>query len=128
VGQIATGLLYGCKAPALMNGDDEAVSRLIDRWQLSAGIDGRHRGPRIRVESEGGQCLIGIWIAVGGSGEDDAPYFLEECVELAQVKLVFADRIAEAAALWKRFAQYAAETEKTKLRKPTLWLTPCETA
>jgi hypothetical protein len=123
MGQMANGILYGCVAPALP--DDEYGERwhnLIMRWD-------KHSAKRhIRLETEGGRNLIGVWVAVGGGGEDDAPYFLDACVPLDEIELVFAQSIKTAEKLWQRFATQIAKKEGIELPAPTLWLTPCETA
>lgn len=130
MGQRAVGILYGCELPEFPNDDNgEAPYAIIDRWDKFAkiGISAKE-GPRIRFEMEGEKDLIGVWVAVGGSGEDDAPYFLDECLRLDQVEKVFLERIKECKALWRKFSKYAAKHESLVLGDPSLWLTPCEVA
>lgn len=132
MGQQAVGILYGCKSPELPNDDDgEAMCDLISRWEKFAKVprDWSSKRLRIREENEGGKSLLGAWVAVGGSGEDNVPYFLEECMTVSAISDHFAAPIRQAAKLWKQFAAYIAKHEKgVKLSKPELWLTPCETA
>jgi hypothetical protein len=129
MGQSATGILYGCEAPEFSNDDDgEAAYDVIRRWEKSQGINWTGGGARVRCESEGDKQLIGIWIAVGGSGEDDAPYFVDGCIRLADFEKHFGKQIKIARALWKRFAKYVAKNEKIDLPAAELWITPCEVA
>lgn len=130
MGQRASGILYGCECPVLPNDEDgEAASDLIGRWEKAQGINWLKRDkPAIRHEADGDIDLFGVWVAVGGSGEDGAPYFLDEAMRLVDVEKAFAKRIATAKLLWKRFAAWVKKNEKIALPAPELWLTPCETA
>lgn len=130
MGQQANGILYGCEAPDLPQtpDDDEPLYDLIQRWEKAKKITWETTGPRIREESEGGKSLLGVWVAIGGSGEDDAPYFLEQCMRLNEVEIVYADSIRKASKLWERFAAHVQKKEMIILPNPQLWLTPCETA
>lgn len=134
MGQRAIGILYGCEAPELPDGDssDEPDCDLIARWEKSQGgvppSRGKGAGLRIRIEREGGISLWGVWVAVGGSGEDGAPYFLEQAMRLdGGVVVAFWKQITAAKSLWDRFADWVGRNEGLKLRPPALWLTPCET-
>lgn len=129
MGQMVNGILYGCEAPVLP--DDkygEAIDGLVYRWEKAARIKHFSRGPHIRIESEGGKTLLGVWVAVGGSVEDGAPYFLTKCMPLDDVKMFYARAIARAEKLWDRFARHVKQKEGFDLDKPVLWLTPCEVA
>lgn len=130
MGQQANGILYGCECPKLPNDEDgEGLSDLVCRWEAAQGISWLERDkPAIRHEHEGGVDLLGVWVAVGGSGEDGAPYFLENSVRFAEVEKVFKARITAAKSLWKRFAAWVKKTDGITLHSPELWLTPCETA
>lgn len=131
MGQRAVGILYGCELPELPNNDDgEAPYDLISRWDKFAKINASlgRESPRIRFEREGEKDLIGVWVAVGGSGEDNTPYFLDECCRLDQVEKVFTKQIKACEKLWNKFAKYAAKHESLALDPPALWLTPCEVA
>lgn len=130
MGQRALGILYGSEMPNLPNDEDgDAPYDLIRRWENYAKVDRSSRqGPRIRCERESSKELIGVWVAVGGSGEDDAPYLVDEAMRLADVEDAFGKQIKIAEKLWKKFAAWAAKKEAVKLPEPTLWLTPCEVA
>lgn len=130
MGQHAIGLLYGCDSPELPDpeGDGEPHCNLIDRWEKAKKISYHTKGLKIRHESEGGKDLLGVWVAVGGSGEDGAAYLLDECVRFHEVCDVYADDIAKATKLWERFAKWVKAKEGIELPQATLWLTPCEVA
>ncbi len=131
MGQMTNGILYGCEAPDIPRADpdddDSAAYQLVRRWEKVKGIGWASRGLRVRLESEGGKELLGVW-AVGGSGEDGAPYFLEACLPLDMVSTVYAKDIAKAKKIWDRFATYCAKKEGIALPPAALWLTPCEVA
>ncbi len=129
MGQMANGILYGCEAPSLPDDEDgEKFYDITQRWENANGISGRDHGAKMRIEGEGDKRLVGVWVAVGGSGEDDAPYFVETCIPLDQVPIVYAEQIAKVKLLWDRFVIYAAQRENIQLPAATLWLTPCEVA
>jgi hypothetical protein len=130
MGQQAVGILYGCEAPELpeVSSGEHPAYEVLMRWEKAERVDWLAEKPRIRFEHEGGKSLLGVWIAVGGSGEDGAPYFLEQCLTLDQVPAAFTKQIDKAAKLWGRFAEFVARTEGVTLPEPKLWLTPCETA
>jgi hypothetical protein len=130
MGQMTVGILYGCVAPPMENdADGEGLYDLVDRWEKAKGIKPFDANKaKVRVETEGGKDLIGVWVAVGGSGEDGVPYFVEQAMELGDVSYRFATRIKTAEKLWHRFADWAAKAEGIKLPLPRLWLTPCEVA
>ena len=128
MGQQASGILYGCEAPELPGDDGESIYDLVTRWENSKPPPPYAGGLRIRIESEGGKTLLGVWVAVSGSGEDNTPYFPDRCMPLGQVVVVYQKSIAKAKKLWDRFAVWAAKKEGITLPAATLWLTPCETA
>ena len=134
MGQMVNGLLYGCKAPDVpppdgwVEGDDSPAYQLVQRWEKANRVSWSTVGPRIHCESEGGKELLGVWVAVGGSGEDGAEYFLDTAISLDAVPDVFAGAIKRAAKLWGRFAAWCQTKEGIVLPAPQLWLTPCETA
>ena len=131
MGQQTVGIFYGCVAPELPETDErpEPIHDLVERWKKAKHIGwSAHDKPAIRIESEGGKTLLGVWVAIGGSGKDGAPYFLDEAMSLSVVEVYFAKRIREAMRLWSRFAKYVADHEGITLPEPTLWLTPGETA
>ena len=129
MGQMALGILYGVEAPDdLPHEDGEGGAyRLLMRWGEAKGIKWTSGGPKVRAKSEGGTSLLGVWVAVGGGGEDGAAHFLEQCMLLADVANVYARNISKAEKLWQRFAAWA-EKEGVKLPPAKLWLTPCEVA
>lgn len=133
MGQIANGLLYGAKAPKLKDptgdGQYEAAYGLVSRWEKAQKIDWLKRDElRVRIESEGGELLVGVWVSCGGSGEDGTPYFVERAVAVDDIERVYKTDIARAKKLWDRFRAWAANTERVKFQSVKLWITPCETA
>ncbi len=129
MGQMAIGVLYGCKAPEFPDDEDgEAKYAILDRWRKYSKEGYDRDTPKVRVEIEGGTALYGVWVACGGSGEDGAPYFVDECFPLHQFAERFGKAIARATKLWNRFAKYVEKKEGIVLPQPTLWLTPCEVA
>lgn len=129
MGQRANGILFGCEAPELPDtfDSDEPIYDLICRWEEAKKIAWTDPGLKIRHEHEGGRDLVGIWVAVGGSGEDGAPYFLDEAIPVDQVWRVFRKPLAKAEKLWARFSTWAKK-QGVDFGDPCLWLTPCETA
>lgn len=131
MGQQALGILYGCECPALPNdsGSEEPDYDLIDRWEKSQKIDYSSRDrQRLRIEHEGGKRLIGVWVAVGGSGEDGVPYLADQCMPLDQIEDAFGKQTKAAKKLWDKFAVWCAKKEAVAMPKAKLWLTPCEVA
>lgn len=130
MGQMTVGIMYGCESPDLpvTEDSDEPLYDLIYRWEQAKRIAWTRKGPRIRQNNEGSKTLLGVWIAVGGSGKDDAGYIGDACVPFDSVRDVFAKRINKAAKLWGRFAAWAAKKEGIELPAAQLWITPCETA
>src|ERR1700723_2047026 len=107
MGQQTVGILYGCKAPMRgRDGEDHPAWNLIDKWEKEKKITWSKKGPKIRFESEGGVDLIGVWVAVGGCGEDEAPYFLEKAALLDDVHVLFRSRMTLAQKLWNEFVQW----------------------
>lgn len=129
MGQMTLGILYGCEAPKLPETDsDEPLHDLICRWGKANRIKWDSRSPKVRNETEGGKDLLGVWVAVGASGEDGAADLDDACMPLSYVPVAFAKNIAKAAKLWARFAAWVLAKEGITLAEPVLWLTPCEVA
>lgn len=130
MGQRSIGILYGCEAPKLpaTEDNDEPLYDLISNWEKAKKLPLVREGLRIRLESEGGKDLLGVWVAIGGGGEDNTTCFLDDCVPLSQVADLYRKDILKAAKLWNRFAKHVQKHEGITLPEPTLWLTPCETA
>jgi len=127
MGQMTAGILYGVEAPKpLDNLDGEALYDIVEGFNLYAKIDWGK--PRIRVEREGGKTLLGVWVAVGGGGDDGVPYFPDCCTRLKLIDDAFDRRASRAKKLWSRFARWLAKKHKIDLPVAELWLTPCEVA
>ncbi len=130
MGQMAVGILYGCEAPDIPRDekDEEVFYDIVEEFNILHAKIIDYEKPRIRVEREGNKTLIGVWIAVGGSGEDGAPYFVENCIPVDQIETVYEKSINKAKKLWARFVKYLYKKHQIELHIATLWLTPCEVA
>jgi hypothetical protein len=129
MGQMAVGILYGCEAPDLPDDDGESpFYDIIDAFHKQFKIDWLGDKLKIRLECEGDKELLGVWVAVGGSGEDAAAYFTDICIPLFQVGNVYMKEITKARKLWERFVKWLAKKHKIELPIATLWITPCEVA
>lgn len=130
MGQSAIGIMLGCECPKGMDmygedGDEPDYVGVMGRWEKSkAG----KRGMKVRVEGEGGKRIVGVWIAVGGSGEDDAPYLGEEVIAITDIKRHYKGQIRKALARWDQFVAHALSAESYALPHAKLWLVPCEVA
>ncbi len=130
MGQMTVGLLYGCQASEIPHNpdDEEAFYGIVQNFNNHAKIDWTSGKPRVRVESEGDRMLVGVWVAVGGSGEDGCPFFVDACVPVDQIEVVYGASIAKAKKLWTRFAKYLSAKHQIELPAAALWITPCEVA
>lgn len=137
MGQMTIGLLYGTQAPTSARTTsaeeyEEPLHDLLCRFHAAAGLlmYPPWGSDQLTVSSayEGGTVLVGVWVAVGGSGVGGAEYFVEQAVPLAQVADLYAETLRKAQALWDRFVAYCAEEEQLELAPATLWLTPTEVA
>ena len=127
MGQMAVGILYGCEAPKIAYGSDcEIFYDIIEKFNQDAKID--WESPKVRLEGDDNKILVGVWVAVGGSGEDGAPFFVEECFPVDQINIVYKNRIDEAKKLWVDFVKYMMSKHDIKLPTATLWITTCEVA
>lgn len=126
MGQMALGILYGCESPIKV--DPEDLHGIVDAFNIYAKIDRYSDTPRVRVEHESDKTLIGVWVAVGGSGEDGCPYFADISMPVDQIGAVYSTSAGRAKKLWDRFAKYVHENHNTELPVATLWITPCEVA
>jgi hypothetical protein len=127
MGQQAIGLMYGCKPPKLPTTDsDEPLYDLICRFEKSVNFTHGREQLQVRWEIDGD--LLGVWVAVGGSGEDGAAYLLEKSMKLDDIKVEFETEIKAAKKLWDKFSKYVAAKEEIELDDAALWLTPCEVA
>ena len=126
------GILYGCPVPFCLEDDDaDLVYDLISRWEKHAQINPLARDElRVRNEHPEGTDtdLLGVWVAVGGSGEDGAPYLGERALRVRDISKSYAEQIALANALWQRFVTYCKDVEKIDIPEADLWLISCEVA
>ena len=132
MGQTAMGILYGCPVPfCLENDDDDLVYDLLSRWEEHIGANPLARD-ELHVRSESPEQtnthLLGVWVAVGGSGEDGTPYLGELALRVKDISKSYAEQIALANALWQRFVTYCKDVEKIDIPEAYLWLISCEVA
>jgi hypothetical protein len=129
MGQQAVGILYGCEDPNLAHDTDgEYFDDLTEKFNAQSNITWTTPGLRMRVENQGDRKLIGVWVAVGGSGEDGTAYFVERCIPVDQLNAVYSDSIKKAGKLWTRFAKWLFKEHQVELPAAQLWITPCEVA
>lgn len=126
------GILYGCPVPfCLEDAEADLVYDLISRWEKHAQVNPLARDERrVRNEHPEGTDtdLIGVWVAVGGSGEDGAPYLGEHALRVRDISKSYADSVADADALWQRFVKYCKDIENIDIPRADLWLISCEVA
>lgn len=130
MGQVTLGLLYGCEAPPVETTEEEFWYDLAEGFnkEVVGPYDWRKPTPRVRHETEGGKELIGVWVAVGGCGEDGVPYLTEKAMPLDQIAEAFRESVAQAENLWFQFMDHCHKKYGIFLPNPALWLTPCEVA
>lgn len=135
VGQMTIGILYGAEAPALPVAGlayNEPLYELLCRFHAAAGLAmyPPFASDQLAVRQEATDAieLLGIWVAVGGSGVPGAAFFLAHATRLVQLETLYADVLVQARALWERFAAYCTEQEHLTLPLPELWIMPTEVA
>lgn len=122
MGQSVIGIMYGCSFAGPEN--DVAYDRfynVVDSWNgaLTAGLDE-------------GAFLVGLWVAVGGSGMPKAAEFnyprLPLSAEAFTADKAYASEAAAAQAEWDAFVVHVATSGVHLVDKPQLWLTTAEVA
>jgi hypothetical protein len=129
MGQRALGLLYGTQAPVLCEdeAEDEArYAQLLSRFHAAAGLP--YWLPRVFQRREGTHVLLGVWVALGGSGAPGIDFLVEEAVPLEALPAYYAEAMAEATRVWDVFTKYCARDEQLEVPGARLWLTPTEVA
>jgi hypothetical protein len=114
--------MYGCEVET--PGDDDAADDLYTAaWDFDDQLPGG-------LAHDGGVELIGLWVAVGGSGRKGAADFNYAAFPLsaAGFREAYAEHYEKAQAAWPEFAKQVAEKTGITLGKPRLWLTTTETA
>ena len=131
MGQRSIGILYGCEAPHIPGEQDnpEATALLVEEWEGAWGVTYSTKGVRIRHEAEGSKVLLGVWIAISGSGKDGAERLLDVTVQMNGyfIGRIFPERMKKARELWNEFESWCGAKD-IFFETPRLWLTPTETA
>lgn len=128
MGQMALGLLYGTVAPVLTHsGDNEAaVQSLLDHFHSAVGLP--RWPPRVIQAAAGEPALLGVWVALGGSGAPGVAFLAEDPVPLEDVASLYTDATHEARTVWDQFAAYCTAQGQVEVPAARLWLTPTEVA
>lgn len=126
MGQTVLGIMYGCRLPdpprRCEDDLDIYTDRAVDRANMYEGGG---------VERDAG--LVGLWVAVGGSGAEHAARLDYVCVEFADKALRAHPEIGpfvrDAVKSWPEFVEHMQEVDVLlSRRKPKLWLTTTEVA
>lgn len=126
MGQTVLGIMYGCRLPdpprRCEDDLDIYTDRAVDRANMYEGGG---------VERDAG--LVGLWVAVGGSGIEHAARLDYVCVEFADKALRAHPEIGpfvrDAVKSWPEFVEHMQEVDVLlSRRKPKLWLTTTEVA
>lgn len=121
MGQECFGVMYGCE---YTSEDDATFEAIYDAANY-------YKGPvPAATEYRGGRELIGLWVAVGGSGEKGAAYLNDVCCAFTPRSLAskFPKEVQAAKEAWPAFVAHVEAKTGLKLGKPRLWLTTTETA
>lgn len=158
MGQLTVGILYGCKIPddVLLLTEDAEVDGdegLLDRWAEvnRAEIEAADKAvegacalyPGVMpyefesgcdrfvpdMEYDGGEPLMGFWIAAGASGKNGIPRLRALVVDAKKLSTEepYAKAYRKAVERWDRFAAWA-KSRGVKLPKARLWVTQTEVA
>ena len=126
MGQTVLGIMYGCRLPdpprRCEDDLDIYTDRAVDRANMYEGGG---------VERDAG--LVGLWVAVGGSGIEHAARLDYVCVEFADKALRTHPEIGpfvrDAVKSWPKFVEHMQEVDVLlSRRRPKLWLTTTEVA
>jgi len=126
MGQTVLGIMYGCRLPdpprRCEDDLDIYTDRAVDRANMYEGGG---------VERDAG--LVGLWVAVGGSGIEHAARLDYVCVEFADKALRAHPEIGpfvrDAVKSWPEFVEHMREVDvRLSRHKPKLWLTTTEVA
>lgn len=129
MGQTCIGIIHGCISPKGVDWHGEDGERpdftgVLGRWEKAQKGTSNDQG--ITTFSDGDEYMVGVLVAVGGSGRDGVAYLGEKCDRLTDFSK--SDGAKEARKLWDRFSAWAAKNEKITLPAAELWLVPTETA
>lgn len=128
MGQMTFAVMLGVKKTAPAKLGEDGWHKVLNAY--NHGCD-PERGCAVDEPSgDGDRDIIGIWIAVGASGEDDVPDFDTTGFRLDAFDKVTEYKVQLAAARkeWKRFAAWMEKEHKIKLASPALYLVQTEVA
>jgi hypothetical protein len=126
MGQTVFGIMYGCRLPDPPRRCEDDLDIYTDR-----AVDRANTYEGGGVERDAG--LVGLWVAVGGSGIEHAARLDYVCVEFADKALRAHPEIGpfvrDAVKSWPEFVEHMQEVDVLlSRRKPKLWLTTTEVA
>lgn len=126
MGQTVLGIMYGCRLPDPPRRCEDDLDIYTDR-----AVDRANTYEGGGVERDAG--LVGLWVAVGGSGIEHAARLDYVCVEFADKALRAHPEIGpfvrDAVKSWPEFVEHMQEVDVLlSRRKPKLWLTTTEVA
>lgn len=127
MGQTNYGIMYGCSyTPPEDEYDQDTLYFAARDFEGCPGGTTEHRG---------GLELIGLWVAVGGSGREGVPALRNLAVQLDAFEDAFmedptyCDQVVTVKQAWPEFRAYLEEKTGLELgEEPRLWLTTTETA
>lgn len=129
MGQECFGIMYGCEYDfRVAQGDSPENDAAFEAIYDAANY---YDGPvPAATEHRGGTELIGLWVAVGGSGVKGAAPFHTAAIPFTerQVEAEFPEQVKAAKKAWPAFAAHVEVKTGLKLGEPRLWLTTTETA
>ena len=118
MGQTVFGIMYGCKLPATSEDVDP------DIYSDQVGDTAReYDGGDVEWDAD----LIGLWVAVGGSGKEHAADFNYATVQFSEKALrahvEIGEFVHDAEEHWPAFVEHMREAGvNLARRKPKLWL------
>lgn len=123
MGQMTTGILYGCEVPGELRKvgkDCNLICEMVEEFNDST--KGRH----VSTPPPAGRYLVGVWAASWGDPDDKATLDADgTCVRLDEIDAL--PTAAGACEAWGRFAAWCRERGVT-LPAAAWWLAPIEIA
>jgi len=123
MGQRCFCLMYGCKTD--LDWYDEGAGGLLPCYTSKLPHEDRCLWPQWERDDDDELCLIGFWVAVGGSGQKGIPYL--SSFPLTRPYERYGDAIDLVKERWRIFAAWCAEQGHV-LGEPELFLMETETA
>lgn len=133
MGQSSPAIMLGLKTyPAGVGDEDEGlIADFAETVRVRLGArstwDGRVRALVPRSPSEADLPAIGLFVAIGGSGDDDDAIPYLEPFALADIESAFGGHTVRVRQAWADFAAFC-EARGVTLPAPELFFTTTETA